>query len=303
MGSDFFKQTPLDFDIIKQMIKKENVKLDSLGITLVGTLFVPEKDGKLPAVIMCHGAGDIKENLFPLAEFLANKGIVILCVDLHGHGESGGTRSNVIMREWQADVFSAIRHLENHPRVDKNRIGAFGISSGGTAVLEVAALGQDLKSLVVLDATVCNSLPFLMTLFLKILIFIGSIKKFFTGRDLRFPLAKISGDMHIAADPELNQSIQADPRFKATFNNFPFPGGAEVFFVDTIKRVGNITAPTLVIWGSEDKIDPPESGKLLYTSLKCKKDLHIIPGNGHIGHMDTHKDVVFALTLDWFIFN
>ena len=56
---------------------------------------------------------------------------------------------------------------------------------------------------------------------------------------------------------------------------------------------------TLVLWGEDDKLDPPETARLLYEALSCKKQLHIIAGNGHVGHLDRNKDQVFALTADW----
>ena len=194
------------------------------------------------------------------------------------------------------------RILATHPKIDGKRIGAFGLSSGGTAILEAAVVDPRLKALVALDATVRNSLPLPMTLFLKLLILIGGIKKRLTNRQWRLPLAKMGG-LHLASDPEINRRIMTDPKGLAAFMAFPFPGGAEAFFVDTILRVSRITAPTLVLWGEDDKLDPPQTGCLLYAALTCKKALHIIPGNGHVGHLDRHKAKVFALTADWVLQN
>ena len=154
-----------------------------------------------------------------------------------------------------------------------------------------------------LDATVRNSLPFAMTVFLKLLVGLGLIKKLITKTDLRLPLAKMAGGFHLASDPELDRKIQTDPRALAAFNSFPFPGAAQAFFVNTLKRVSKIAIPTLVLWGEDDKLDPPETGRLLFEALRCKKQLHIIPGNGHVGHLDRHRDKVFALTADWAVQN
>ena len=112
------------------------------------------------------------------------------------------------------------------------------------------------------------------------------------------PLAKM-GAMELASDPQVDKRLQADPRAVAAFMSFPFPGGAQAFFVDTLTRVSKIKAPTLVLWGEDDKLDPPETARLLYEALSCEKQLHIISGNGHAGHLDRNKDQVFALTADW----
>lgn len=283
--------------------RQDTVRLRSLGDELVGTLFLPEGSKQSPVLIICHGAGEFKENYFELCELLASRGVATLAIDMHGHGQSAGERFYVNMRQWVADVQAAIDFLLTHPKIDGGKIGAFGLSSGGTAILEAAVVDPRLKALVALDATVRNSLPLAMSLPLQILVFLGKIKKLFTKTDLRIPLAKMSGGLHLASDPELDKRIQTDPRALAAYNSFPFPGAAQAFFVNTIKRVSRIAIPTLVLWGEDDQVDPPETGRLLFAALKCKKQLHIIPGNGHVGHLDRHKDKVFSLTADWMLEN
>jgi len=283
--------------------RKETVHLRSLGDALAGVLFLPDTSKRCAVLIICHGAGEFKENYFELCELLATRGVATLAIDMHGHGQSAGERFYVNMCQWVADIQAAIDFLLTHPMIDGKRIGAFGLSSGGTAILEAAMVDERLKALVALDATVRNSLPLAMSVPLKILVFLGRIKKFFTKQDLRIPLAKMSGGMHLASDPDLDKKLQSDPRALAAYNSFPFPGAAQAFFVNTIKRVSKIAIPTLVLWGEDDKVDPPETARLLFAALTCKKRLHIIPGNGHAGHLDRHKDKVFSLTADWTLEN
>lgn len=282
---------------------QESVCLRSLGDTLAGVLFLPAADAPSPAIIICHGAGEFKENYFELCEFLAARGLATLAIDMHGHGQSGGERYHVNLRQWVADICAATDFLETRSRIDGNRIGAFGLSSGGTAVLEAALVEPRLKTLVTLDATVRDSLPLPLGCFLKLLVLLGKFKRRLTGYDLRVPLARLPGSCKVAADPEVERKLQADPRLREAYMAFPFPGAAEAFFVDTLRRVSNISAPTLILWGAEDRIDPIETARLLYDALTCKKQLHIIPGNGHLGHLDRHKDKVFALTADWILQN
>jgi alpha-beta hydrolase superfamily lysophospholipase len=281
---------------------KEAVRFKCLGDELVGELTLPADAGRYPVMIICHGAGEFKENYSGLCEALASRGVATLAIDMHGHGQSAGERYYVDMSQWVADIQSAIDFLLTHPKIDGQRIGAFGLSSGGTAILEAAMVDSRLKALVALDATVRNSLPLPMTLFLKLLVLLGNLKKLFTRHDLRLPLAKM-GAFHLASDPEVDRKLQSDPRALAAFMSFPFPGAAQAFFVDTLKRVSNIAIPTLVLWGEDDKLDPPETARLLFAALKCKKQLHVIPGNGHVGHLDRHKDKVFSLTGDWALEN
>jgi len=279
------------------------VVVTSQGDNLAGILLLPESDRRVPVLIICHGAGEFKENYLELCELLASRGVGTLAIDMHGHGQSAGARYYVNMLQWVADIQAAIEFLSTHPKVDGNRIGAFGLSSGGTAILEAAMIDPRLKALVALDATVRNSLPLPMTLFLKLLVGLGKLKKWVTKTDLRLPLAKLAGGFHLASDPDLDRKLRADPRALAAFNSFPFPGAAQAFFVNTLKRVSKIAIPTLVLWGEDDKLDPPETARMLFAALTCKKQLHIIAGNGHVGHLDRHRAKVFSLTADWALEN
>jgi uncharacterized protein len=283
------------------VVQHESVKLESLEETLQGMLFVPDGPGRHPAVLVAHGAGDFKENYFELADYLGQRGIASLVIDLHGHGESGGSRYHVEMREWVPDVRAGLDFLATHPKVDHERLGAFGLSSGGTAILEAALIDSRIKALVLLDATVRDSLPLTLSLSMRFLNLVGTLKRQITTRDLHLPLVKLSGDFELASDPEVNRRILESERALEPFKAFPLPGAAQAFFVDTINRVGSIKAPTLVLWGAEDKIDSPETARLLHARLTCKKALHIIAGNGHLGHLDRHKEKVFALTCEWLL--
>ena len=152
---------------------REDVCLRSLGDELAATLFLPTGNQPAPVLIICHGAGDFKEHYFELCESLATRGIATLPIDMHGHGESGGTRFHVDMRQWVADIQAGIEFLLKHPRIDGGRIAAFGLSSGGTAILEAALVEPRLKSLVALDATVRDSLSLPLSLTLKAFVLRG----------------------------------------------------------------------------------------------------------------------------------
>jgi pimeloyl-ACP methyl ester carboxylesterase len=112
-------------------------------------------------------------------------------------------------------------------------------------------------------------------------------------------LLKLMGGTQAASDPEVDRQLRQDPRFIASYSSFPLPGAVECFDVDTLNRVGGIGAPTLVLWGEDDQLDPPETGRMLYHALTCEKELHIIPGNGHVGHCDRNRQQVFELTAGW----
>lgn len=276
----------------------EPVRIKADGDALSGAFFVPAK-ASVPAVVVCHGAGEYKENYYELCGYLAKAGIAALALDMRGHGQSEGERFCVDMPSWVADVRAAVGFLRGDSRIDPDRVGGFGLSSGGTAILEAAALDSSLKSLVVVGATVRNSMPAGSSLILHLLNGIGWMTRCMTTRSLRVPIDRFAGNLQLAADPEVNSRIKQDPRFSEAMRRWPFPGSRQAFFVDTLKRVSRIAAPTMVLWGAEDRLDPPETARLLYEALACEKQLHVIAGNGHAGHLDRNRGKVFALTAEW----
>lgn len=282
---------------VTEKIQEERIVINVQGEQRIGTLFVKESPELYPALLICHGAGEFKESYNELCRFLAEKGIAAFSFDFYGHGESEGERFHVRIRQWVADIQAALDLLSAHPTIDHQRIGAFGFSSGGTAVLEAGLAEHRLKALVLLDATVRNSMSPVLTIAIGIFNIIGKVKKRLTGSDLRIPLGQWSKDIHAVADSEIELNL--DPRYQEAFMDLPFPGAVECFFVDTIKRVHRINIPTLVIWGGEDELDPPETAHLLYKALTCEKELKIIDGNGHLGHIDRHKEQVFEAVFAW----
>ena len=252
-----------------------------------------------PGLVICHGAFEYKKNFFDLAAYLAEHGISALVMDMPGHGESTGEQYHIDMDLWVRAIRTAVDWLEKDPEIDGNRIGAFGFSSGGTAVLEAALVDHRIKALITLDATVRNYLGFWDTLVFKLLINVGKIKRKITGRDLRLNILFELNKARVTHDPAVNQAVISDAALVAAYSHFPLPGAAATAFVDTIKRIHKIAAPTLVLHGEEDRVDPPDTARVIFNTLTCEKAIEFIPQSGHCGHLDTHKETIMQLTADW----
>ena len=280
---------------------QQDLSFTSRGDTMAGRIFLPDTAARFPTLIVCHGASEYKENYYDLCRFLGTRGVATFAIDMHGHGQSGGERYHVQIGDWVADIQAALDVLTKHPRIDPEAIGALGLSSGGTAILEAAVVEPRLKTLIALAPTVCNSLSLGHSILFKTLAFFGRIKRAVTGRDLCIPLVHMAKGVRFVADPEINQAVLM--RIEKEKPYLPLPGGTQSFLVDTIKRVGKITVPVLIIWGEKDEVDPVATGRLLYDALKCKKTLEIIPGNGHATHIDRDHEKVFSLAASWALEN
>lgn len=110
--------------------REEAVKFVSGKLTLAGTLILPEGSQKHPAVVLFHGSGPQRRDLFT-ARWFAEQGIAALAYDKRGVGESEGDFRAVPFMELCDDGLAAIAYLKGRKEVDAKRIGAWGLSQGG----------------------------------------------------------------------------------------------------------------------------------------------------------------------------
>jgi predicted acyl esterase len=121
------------------------------GVKIATTYYVPDgapPAGGWPAVMLLHGlggsrtaAGPLGMSLNSIAESqLVPQGYAVLTFDARGHGESQGLVSIDGPREIQ-DVRELFNSLAAQPGVNGQRIGAFGYSYGGGAILRATAEG------------------------------------------------------------------------------------------------------------------------------------------------------------------
>jgi dienelactone hydrolase len=107
-------------------------------VTVAGELRLPQRQGKVPAVVLVHGSGGIGANVpFWVREF-NSMGVATFVIDgMTGRGLQGvGTNQAVLGRlNLIIDAYRALEILAKHPRVDTNRIALMGFSRGGQATL------------------------------------------------------------------------------------------------------------------------------------------------------------------------
>jgi alpha-beta hydrolase superfamily lysophospholipase len=279
-------------------MKKREAHFNSAGNTIRGILFVPDDPGeKVPAVMVSHGAFEFKERYVELCENLAMNKIAALVVDMNGHGESEGDRYHIDMRRWISDISAGIDFLTMQPEVNPDAIAAFGLSTGGTAVIEAALVDARIKALILFAPTVRNIMRAGEIVLYSLLAPLGLIKKLVTGEPLKIYMPRAIGKKSLAWDEKINRTIIQDERFQKSY--VPIPGSWQSSMVDTIKRAERITIPTLIMQGENDQIDSPDSSKILYDRLLCEKNLIYMSETGHLGHLDGTREKMFEYTVQW----
>lgn len=129
---------------------------EKAGITLRGTLTIPEGKGPFPAVILVSGSGpqDRNEELFGhkpflvLSDYLTRRGIMVLRYDDRGTAESEGDHSTAITQDFADDALAAVAYLKSHAQAAK--VGIIGHSEGGIIAPIAATQDKDIAFLVLL---------------------------------------------------------------------------------------------------------------------------------------------------------
>lgn len=109
------------------------------GVTLAGTLTLPEGEGPFAAAILISGSGpqDRNETVFGhqpflvLADHLTTQGIAVLRYDDRGSGESTGDYSSATSADFATDANAAFAYLLSRKEIDHDSIGFIGHSEGG----------------------------------------------------------------------------------------------------------------------------------------------------------------------------
>ncbi|MCD5416277.1 alpha/beta fold hydrolase [Candidatus Bipolaricaulota bacterium] len=142
---------------------EEEVSFVSEGVTLAGTLILPEgATAPVPAVLFIHGSGPIDrdgnamgveiDTQRQLAHALAETGIGSLRYDKRGVGASEGTFTQVSKANLLADVRTALTVLRAAEGIDPERIFLVGHSEGGRLASIIAAEGKDIAGIVLIAA-------------------------------------------------------------------------------------------------------------------------------------------------------
>jgi dienelactone hydrolase len=140
------------------IMKEQNVTYTVDGITFNGFVTYDEnKKGKRPAILVVHEWWGLNDYTKMRARLLAKLGYIAMAVDLFGNGKVANTpdearqltmpfyqNPQLVKRRLEA----AISRIKEFLQTDADNIAAIGYCFGGSAVLNSARLGADLKGVV-----------------------------------------------------------------------------------------------------------------------------------------------------------
>jgi pimeloyl-ACP methyl ester carboxylesterase len=263
-------------------VEREFRSLD--GLLLRGTLLAPAPaDAPPAAVVMVHGGGASRDEggLFArIAAELAAAGVASLRFDFRAHGASAGRPEELTMAGVVNDIRAAAEEMRQ--ATGAAAVAVVGTSfGGGLAVLFAARYPQWVRSLVLIN-------PLL------------TYKQRFVDDKPYWSDDRIDAE----AGRELSEQrfVVHSPWFKlgrALLN--------EVFYLRPEEEIAAVTAPTLFLHGTRDKIIPVEASRAAVTQVKGEARLIEVDGAGHglavrddPRHPDTQTRAVRDIT-DWIV--
>lgn len=131
---------------------------EEVGVTLAGTLTLPEGPGPFPGVVLVSGSGpqDRDESLmghrpfYVLSDHLTRNGIATLRYDDRGVAGSTGDFGSATTEDFTRDALAAVAYLRSVPEVDPASVGIAGHSEGGLIAPMAASRSQDVAFVVML---------------------------------------------------------------------------------------------------------------------------------------------------------
>lgn len=143
----------------------QNVKFESQGVTLAGSIITPKKP--FAAVVIVHGSDPVKREM-EFAKRLAKEGIAVLTYDKRGVGESGGvyvgptvgtnnidtTNLNLLSQ----DANAAVNTFRNYLKDIKTPIGLVGFSQAGWIIPIAAEKNPQIEFMVLFSCPTITTL-------------------------------------------------------------------------------------------------------------------------------------------------
>lgn len=242
-------------------------------VTVAGTRLRYIEAGHGPAVILLHGLGASVYSWRKMIGPLAADGFHVIAFDSRGFGGSGKPPGGYRNAELAALVVGVMDSLHLPEAV------LVGHSMGGAIAAEAALrYPERVRGLVLLDAA-GYGIREPLVLRLAGIPLVGAVATGLRGRHvverlLRYMYANPGRVTQADVDQYYAPVAAADfgPAFRAVLREFDFAA--------LRGRLGAVRAPTLVVWGLDDRLIPPELGRAMATDLQ-RGAFVLLPDAGH----------------------
>jgi carboxylesterase len=235
-------------------------------------------EGSHTGCLLIHGFTGTPQNLRPLGDFLARRGITVLAPRLAGHGTSVDEFEETGSADWIASVEVGLDQLKR----TCSDVFAIGISMGGTLALHLAARhGGDLAGVGCINGPV-GALP----------AFDAAAQAIPAGGRMPAPWA---GDARLLTKDLASAGITYGEIPKSCLQQ------ALAFFRATEGEIGQIRVPTCLFFSRDDAVVPPSTRQRLLELLTAAPDKRLVDLT-ESAHEATLDFDVERIGLEWLSF-
>ena len=274
----------------------EEVRFTSGRFEVVGDLTVPATRGPHPAVIIVHGDGPQTRSSTPgtrtVLERFGDHGFAVLVWDKPGSGESSGEfDQEQTLRQRAAILADGVGVLRDHPDIDPDRIGFWGLSQAGWVMPLALGLTDDVAFMVVTSGGGEDSIDQLSYQLGQRVVCEGRTTEEGDLVEANFPLvAKGPTYEDYAAAMDVLTQIDgwenfAGPDVRSEDEWQPWPTDIDAYF-DPITVIEHTTIPVLAVFGERDRyVDPVQGAAAYEEALRAAGNpsfhVELIPGMSH----------------------
>ncbi len=210
----------------------------------------PDRKERVPAVLIHPDRGSLSGDMEGICLALARQGYFAVAVD-YQRVDNLEVRNPLIPWRSAEEALVSLKHLQNHPRVNPERIALMGYSKGAILSLQIASLDPGLRAVVAY-----------------------------------YPLSDFEEWRREGNHSFRGRFLSWYFKWKLRKETVPHPGNPEKNWgTSPINLVGQVEAPVLLIHGEKDRTFPVTQSQRLcekFHSAGKSCELFIVPGAGHV---------------------
>jgi alpha-beta hydrolase superfamily lysophospholipase len=263
------------------------------GVRIVYDVWTPADNGTPPrgVVVLAHGLGEHARRYDHVAERFGREGLITYALDHRGHGRSGGKRVLVKdISEYTGDFDTLVGiAAKEHPGLTRIVLGH---SMGGGIVFAYGVEHPDDYDLMVLSGPAVAAQ-------LAVSPLLGWVAKAMGTIAPGLPLQALDASA-VSRDPAVVDAYNTDP----LVYHGKIPGGVArtlLLVGETMpQRAPSLTAPLLVVHGSDDRLIPVEGSRQLVAGVGSSDvELKIYPGLYHEVFNEPEQQQVLDDVVSW----
>lgn len=261
-------------------LRSEEVKLDSAGVALNGTLFLPKTEAgkRAPAVLILTSYGQTTRDGFKfdnveqpvyreLAEHLAKQGFGVLRYDKRCTGTSG-CQPKMVFDDLVDDAREALTYLRKRPELDPAKLFVLGHGEGGFVSSVLGTSDEKLAGVILAASPGRTWNKLLRDQFQQQMREAGKPEAEITAF-----IAKFDGIVRMigtAADGDLGNGLDPQhPQAALVLNLLKRPEFVIPLFINDPLQVANsVKAPVLILQGGKDVVVSVKDAQFLNEAMR-----------------------------------